>query len=158
MRSGLCCIIFAGLLAGTSVASAQAVLTRAELTTTTGGDNKDHDTCVWATVTTADGSSELAKIENGDCGGDDSTEYNDHSTHTISLMIEAAGASKDACRGFKVHLWQKTHGGAGHDNWEVQSAKVILYFSDGLNLKAETGSFTLNSHSQDDAPSTDFAN
>ncbi len=158
MKSILCFILLAGLLASGSAASAQAVLTRGELTTTTGSDNKDHDTCVWATVSTADGSSELAKIENGDCGGDDSTEYNDHSTHTITLISEAAGASKDACKGFRVHLWQKTHGGAGHDTWKVDSAKVILYFSDGLNLTAETGAFTLASNSQDDAPSVDFAN
>ncbi len=54
----------------------------------------------------------------------------------------AAHASKDACKGFRVHLWQKTHGGAGHDNWQVQNAKIILYFSDGLNLVAQAGPST----------------
>lgn len=135
---------------------AQAVLIRGELTTVTSDDNKDHDTCVWATVTTSDGSTELGKIENGDCGGDDSTEYNDNSTHTIPLVIEAGGASKDACQGFNVHLWQKTHGGRGHDTWKVQTAKVILYFSDGLNLTAHADNFALVSNSTGDAPSVDF--
>lgn len=139
------------------IASAQAVLTRGELTTTTGGDNKDHDTCVWVTVSTADNQTELGKIESGDCGGDDSTEYNDNSTHTIPLVMESAGASKDSCNKFKVHLWQKTHGGAGHDKWEIQSVKVILYFSDGLNLVAKRDNVTLNSHSTSDAPSVEFS-
>ena len=56
------CLFLLGIATFNNLASAQAVLTRGELTTTTGGDNKDHDTCVWATVSTADGSSELAKI------------------------------------------------------------------------------------------------
>lgn len=79
-------------------AHADATLTRAELFTLTGDDNKDHDTCVWVNVITADGQSQVAHIENGDCGGDDSTEYNDHSPHTIKLVMDAAGASKDACK------------------------------------------------------------
>lgn len=139
-------------------AHAQGVLTRATLTTVTDGDNKDHDTCVWATVTTADGSSQLANIKNGDCGGDNTTEYGDHSTHEIAFQIDAAGVSKDDCRGFKVHVWQKTHGGKGHDTWIVNEATVTLFFSNNLNLTAHTGKFSLVSNSEDDAPSTDFAN
>jgi len=147
------------LLAGFSSATrAQGVLTRAVLNTVTDGDNKDHDTCVWATVTTADGASQLASIKNGDCGGDNTTEYQDHSSHDITFQIDAPGAGKDACKGFRVHLWQKTHGGAGHDRWIVNEATVTLFFSDGLNLTAHTDRFTLDSKSEDDAPSVDFAN
>jgi hypothetical protein len=73
-------------------------------------------------------------------------------------MSDSAGASKNACKGFNVHLWQETHEGAGHDKWKVDNAEVILYFSDGLNLTAEPRAFTLASSSQDDAPSVSFAN
>jgi len=138
-------------------ANAQAVLIRGELVTHTNDDNKDHDTCVYATVTTADGSSQLAHISNGDCGGDDSTEYNDNSDHSIPFQIDSSGASKEACKGFKVHMWQKTHGGRGHDTWKFD-VRAILYFSDGLNLVASSGGVTLTSNSTADAPSVDFAN
>jgi hypothetical protein len=138
-------------------ATAQAVLIRGELATHTNDDNKDHDTCVYATVTTADGSSQLAHISNGDCGGDDATEYNDNSDHSIAFQIDSAGATKDACKGFKVHMWQKTHGGRGHDTWKFD-VRAILYFSDGLNLVAHTEGVTLSSDSTSAAPSVDFVN
>jgi|GEM_PF-3162518 len=138
-------------------ATAQAVLIRGELATHTNDDNKDHDTCVYVTVTTADGSSQLAHISNGDCGGDDATEYNNNSDHSISFQIDSSGATKDACRGFKVHMWQKTHGGRGHDTWKFD-VRAILYFSDGLNLVAHAEGVTLSSNSTSDAPSVDFAN
>ena len=153
----LAAVGLSGTLLMIQPAHAQATLTRAELFTLTGDDNKDHDTCVWATVMTADGQTQLAHIENGDCGGDDSTEYNDHSPHTIKLVMDAAGAAKEACKGFTVRLWQKTHGGAGHDTWKIDQAKVTLYFSDGLNLFAEKDNFALSSHSQSDAPTVTFS-
>ncbi len=130
-------------------------LDSAVLNTVTDGDDKDHDTCVWATVTTADGASVIATIKNGDCGGDNTTHYDDHSTHDIEFKIEGR-PTRDAAKCFKVHLWQKTHGGRGHDRWIVDEATVTLYFDDGLNLTAHTGKFTLESNSEDDAPSTDF--
>ncbi|MGA2580520.1 MAG: hypothetical protein ABSH24_31375 [Bryobacteraceae bacterium] len=136
---------------------ADAVLIRGELATHTNDDNKDHDTCVYVTVATADGSSQLAHISNGDCGGDDSTEYNNGSDHSIGMQIDASGASKDACKGFTVLLWQKTHGGAGHDTWKFD-ARVVLYFSDELNLVAHTEGVVLKSNSTSDAPSVSFAN
>lgn len=138
--------------------NAQAVLTRAELQTVTDGDNKDHDTCVWVSVSTADGSSTLAHADGSDCGGNNSTEYTDGSTHTIKLVVDAGGATKDACKGFTVRLWQKTHGGRGHDRWKVDKAFVTLFFSDGLNLKAEKSNFELNSNSEDDSPEVTFSN
>lgn len=137
--------------------SADAVLLKGTLTTVTNDDNKDKDTCVWATITTADGSTQLAHINNGDCSSSDSTEYNDGSTHSIDLTMDAPGAAKDACKGYKVHLWQKTHGGRGHDTWKF-NATVILYFSDNLNLKAEQTGIELVSNSEGDAPAADFAN
>jgi hypothetical protein len=135
-----------------------AVLNRAVLNTVTGGDNKDHDTCVWATVKTADNATLLAQIENGNCGGDNTTEYRDHESKDITFQLETTGATKDACKGFRVHLWQKTHGGGGHDKWIVNEANATLYFSDGLNLTAHSDGFTLESNGEDDAPARDFAN
>jgi len=110
-----------------------------------------------AHFTTADGASQLAHISNGDFGGDDSTEYNDNSDHSIPFQIDSGGASKDASRGFKVHMWQKTHGGGGDATWKFD-VRAILYFSDGLNLVAHTEGVTLTSNSTSDAPSVDFAN
>ena len=107
-------------------------------------------------MTTSDGATELGKAEGRDCGSGDSTTYNDNSTHTIPLDIEAQGAHRDDCKNFKVHLWQRTHGGKGHDKWAVKKAKVILYFSDGLSLVAERDNIMLESHSMADAPSVDF--
>jgi hypothetical protein len=153
----LAAISLAPTLLTVTAAQADSTLTRAELFTLTGDDNKDHDTCVWATIMTADGQTELAHIENGDCGGDDSTEYNDHSPHTIKLVMDAAGASKDACKGFVVRLWQKTHGGAGHDTWKIDQARVTLFFTDGLNLVAERDGFALVSNGQGDTPTVTFA-
>jgi len=143
------------LLVGSAVA-ADPELTKARLDTVTGDDNKDHDTCVWATVMTADGSAQLAHITNGDCGGDDATEYNDRSYHFIEMTLDAAGASKETCRAFKVHMWQKTHGGRGHDTWKFD-ATVILFFSDGLNFVAKRNGVVLTSKSTNDSPSVDFA-
>jgi hypothetical protein len=140
----------------TQKADAQAVLIRGELVTHTNGDNKDHDTCVYAIVTTSDGASQLAHISNGDCGGDDATEYNNNSDRSIAFQIDASGANKDACKKFVVHMWQKTHGGRGHDTWKFD-VRAILYFSDGLNLVAHAEGITLSSNSPDDAPSVDFA-
>jgi hypothetical protein len=157
-KSPLLLTIAVLLFGGVGPALYGQTLTRAVLNTVTDGDDKDHDTCVWAIVTTSDGASQLASIKNGDCGGDNTTHYDDHSTHEIAFQIDAPGAKREACKGFKVHLWQKTHGGAGHDTWKVDDATVTLYFDDGLNLTARTGSFTLSSHSEDDAPSVDFAN
>lgn len=137
--------------------SPAAVLNRAELTTTTGGDNKDHDTCVFCEVTTADGQTKIAHIDGADCGPNDSTEYNDRSVHPIQLTLNAAAVSKDVCQKFNVKIWQKTHGGRGHDKWIVDKAEVVLYFTDSTNLKAEKTGITLESNSENDAPEAKFS-
>jgi len=108
----------------------EPVLIKATLFTHTNDDNKDHDTCVFAEAKTADGQTLIAHAANRDCSGSDNTEYNDGSDHQFDLDIDAPGIAKSMTRGFKVHMWQETHGGAGHDTWKF-NVRVLLYFSGG---------------------------
>jgi hypothetical protein len=129
----------------------QPALLRADLYTLTGdGDNKDHDTGIFVSVKTADGSAQLASISNADSSGKDMTEYNDDSWHIVPLVVEAPGAAKSQCANFRVHLSQKTN---GNDTWDIDVARVTLYFSDGSNLVAEQLNFQL----VDDGAATDFS-
>jgi hypothetical protein len=130
----------------------QPTLGRAELYTATGdGDNKDHDTGIFVSVKTADDSMLLASISNADSSGKDMTEYNDDSYHIVPLVVESPGATDLQCTGFKVHMWIKTN---GDDTWDIDLARVTLYFSDGTNLVAEQQGFQL----VNDGASTDFSN
>jgi hypothetical protein len=128
-----------------------STLNRAELFTLTGdGDNKDHDTGIYITVKTSDDKALLASINNADSSGKDMTEYNDDSHHIVPLVIEAPGATKDTCGQFKVRMWIKTN---GNDEWDIDDARVTLYFSDGTTLVAEQLGFNLIN----DGASTNFA-
>jgi hypothetical protein len=130
--------------------SKRPTLVRAELFTLTGdGDNKDHDTGIFVSVKTADGKMQLASISNADSSGKDMTEYNDDSYHIVPLGIDAPGASKANCDQFTVHMWIKTN---GDDTWDIDLARVTLYFSDSTNLIAEKPNFQL----VNDGASTDF--
>lgn len=137
---------------GSSEASCEgATLSRAELFTLTGDeDNKDHDTGIYVTVKTSDGQSLLASVNNADSSGKDMTTYNDDSHHIVPLVVEAPGALKPDCRGFKVRMWIKTN---GNDNWSIDDARVTLYFSDGTTLVAEQLGFSLDG----DGAATEFA-
>src|SRR5262249_31352296 len=112
---------------------------RAELFTHTNNDNKDHDTGIYVTVTTSDGRTLLAGVNNADNSGSDATEYNDYSNHTVPLTVLAPGALKAQSGQFRVHLWQQT---TGHDTWNF-NARVILYCSDGTNLVASRDNIVL---------------
>ncbi|MEC3993036.1 hypothetical protein VSR01_05570 [Actinacidiphila sp. DG2A-62] len=128
-----------------------ATLSRVELFTLTGDeDNKDHDTGIYVTVKTGDEQSLLASVSNADSSGKDMTTYNDDSHHIVPLVVEAPGALKSDCRGFKVWMWIKTN---GNDNWSVDDARVTLYFSDGTTLVAEQLGFSLDG----DGAATEFA-
>ncbi|GHG93105.1 hypothetical protein [Streptomyces rubradiris] len=117
-------------------------LSRAELFTLTGDDdNKDHDTGIYITVKTSDEKSLLASINNADSSGKDMTTYNDDSHHIVPLVVEAPGARKWECSGFRVRMWIKTN---GNDNWTIDVARVTLYFSDGTTLVAEKFGFNLD--------------
>ncbi|MGW2956197.1 hypothetical protein [Streptomyces eurythermus] len=130
---------------------AVATLSRAELFTLTGdGDNKDHDTGIYITVKTSDEKSLLASINNADSSGKDMTTYNDDSHHIVPLVVEAPGARKSDCSGFRVRMWIKTN---GNDNWTIDVARVTLYFSDGTTLVAEKLGFNLDG----DGASAEFA-
>jgi hypothetical protein len=117
-------------------------LVRAELFTHTNNDNKDHDTGIYLSVTTADGRTLLAGRSNADNSGDDSTEYNDYSDHTVPLTVLAPGAQKTQSGQFRVHLWQRTH---GNDTWKF-NAQVSLDFSDGTNLVASRDNIVLRNN------------
>ncbi|MFI2205398.1 hypothetical protein ACH47Z_32370 [Streptomyces sp. NPDC020192] len=119
-----------------------SILFRAELFTLTGdSDNKDPDTGIYVTVKTSDEKSLLASINNADSSGKDMTTYNDDSHHIVPLVVEAPGATKSDCGGFKVRMWIKTN---GSDNWSIDDARVTLYFSDGTTLVAERLNFNLD--------------
>jgi hypothetical protein len=110
----------------------------------TNNDNKDHDTGIYVSVTTADGTTTLATIQNADnCAN---CEYKDHTPHTINLIINAPGAQEDACRGFVVELGIVAN---GNDSWKIDEATVTLIFTDQgggqTNLRATKKSFDLNS-------------
>ncbi|WP_258565294.1 hypothetical protein [Streptomyces sp. WELS2] len=117
-------------------------LSRAELFTLTGDDdNKDHDTGIYVTVKTGDERSLLASINNADSSGKDMTTYNDDSHHFVPLVVEAPGAGKSECSGFRVRMSIKTN---GNDNWSIDVARVTLYFSDGITLVADKFGFNLD--------------
>ncbi|QHA08740.1 hypothetical protein GQF42_40650 [Streptomyces broussonetiae] len=121
---------------------AAPILFRAELFTLTGdSDNKDPDTGTHLTVKTGDEKALPASINNADSSGMDMTTYEDDSHHIVPLAVEAPGARKSDCDGFKVRMWIKTK---GSDNWPVDDARVTLCFSDGTTLVAEKLGFSLN--------------
>ncbi len=134
--------------------AAEPVLMKAVLHTRTNNDDKDHDTAIWLQVKTADGDTLLAEAGNHETSTDDSKQYKDGSEHDLKLDVNA-NLDKSACRGFKVHMWQETHGGRGHDTWKFD-AKVTLIFSDKSELTAEITGVTLESKGESDRPAVDF--
>ena len=114
-------------------------LERAEFFSHTNNDNKDHDTGIYVTVMSSGNNTRLASIENADSSGDDSREYKDGSDHPITLHIDAPGASKEACEGFKTKVSIKTN---GHDTWRFNGT-VTLFFDDGTNITKTKDSISL---------------
>src|SRR4051794_2340813 len=111
-------VLLSTMLVGVPTRAADPVLLKATVTTHTNDNDKDHDTCVFVDVKNADGDSIIAHAENHECSSDDSKQYKDGSDHTFDLSADAVGMDKSAARGFSVHMWQETHGGAGHDTWK----------------------------------------
>ncbi len=126
----------------------EPVLIKATLFTHTNDDNKDHDTGIYAEVKTADGQTIIVHANNRDNSGDDGTEYKDGSDHQFDLDIDAAGIEKSSCAGYKVRVWQHTH---GHDTWKF-NARLVLYFSGGTNIVASRDGIEL----KNDGAGTDF--
>jgi hypothetical protein len=137
--------------------AAEPVLLKATVTTHTNDDDKDHDTCVFVDVKSADGDSIIAHAENHECSSDDSKQYKDGSDHTFDLSVDGVGMEKSAARGFTVHMWQETHNGRGHDTWKF-NATVTLFFSDRTTLVAPVTNVTFNSNGTGDRPAVDFRN
>lgn len=126
----------------------QPVLVKAVLSTHTYND-KDNDTGVFVDVKIGDGSGMIAKCANADNSRSSSTEYKKNSDHTINLEIVASGIKKDACKKFKVHLWQHT---SGWETWRLKPS-VTLTFSDGTTLVAQGGDVEL----KNDKGAADFS-
>jgi hypothetical protein len=134
---------------GQSALADEPVLVKATFFSHTNDDDKDHDTGVYVKVTTNDGQSIIAHADNRDNSGDDGTQYKDGSDHQFDLDLDGAGMSKADCQGFKVNVWQHTH---GHDTWK-SNMRVVLYFSNHTNLQAARDGIEL----KNDNASTNFA-
>lgn len=133
----------------TSARADDPVLIKATFFSHTNDDNKDHDTGIYVKITTADGQSIIAHADNRDNSGDDGTEYKDGSDHQFDLELDGAGMPKADCKGFKIHVWQHTH---GHDTWK-SNMRVVLVFSNKTNLAASRDGIEL----KNDGASVDFA-
>src|SRR2546421_3136273 len=157
MKKTIVPMILVAMLVATVLASRHAfasrsddpVLIKATFFSHTNDDNKDHDTGIYVKVRTEDGSSLIAHADNRDNSGDDGTEYKDGSDHQFDLDLDAPGLGKSSARNFKVQVCQHTH---GHDTWKF-NGRVVLYFSDKLNLEAHADSIEL----KNDGACTDFA-
>jgi hypothetical protein len=136
---------------------ADAVLIKATLFTHTNDEDKDWNTCVNAEVKTASGDL-IAHAYGADCNNADGTQYKDGSDHQFDLTIDSPGLGRDYAKGYTVHMWQNTNGGAGHDTWRFNT-RVILTFSGGApNLTAARDGVELKSNGTGDRPATDFKN
>jgi hypothetical protein len=134
-----------------------AVLIKATLSTHTNDEDKDWNTCVFAEVKTSDGDL-IAHASGQDCNNADGTQYKDGSDHSFDLTIDSPGLSRNLAKGFTVHMWQETHGGAGHDTWRF-NVRVILLFSSGApTLSASADNVELKSNGTGDRPTADFKN
>ena len=61
--------------------------------------------------------------------------WGEFSPNTIPLVVEAPGATRTECDGFKVNVWLSL---GVVSLWRI--LRVTLFFSDGTTLLAETGS------------------
>jgi len=141
-----------------SAANAQdSTLTKASLSTHTNDNDKDWNTCVNVEVKTANGDM-IAHAYGRDCNNADGTQYKDGSDHGFDLEIDSPGLGRNYAKGFTVHMWQQTNGGAGHDKWAF-NVRVTLLFSNGAPaLTASRDNVELESHGTNEKPSVDFAN
>lgn len=105
----------------------------------TNDEDKDHDTGIYVTVMSADGSSKLAHVDNCDNSGDDGTQYKDGSDHSCALVIDSAGLARDSAKGFTGTICIHTH---GNDTWRFRG-DVTLHFSDNSNITANIGNSEL---------------
>ena len=127
------------VLCGSNVlADDQPVLVKAVLNTHTFND-KDNDTGIYVDVKTADGTAIIARCAKADNSKDKSTEYKKNSDHTVNLEIIGTGVRKSSCKGFKVHMWQRT---SGWETWRFKPS-LTLTFSDVTTLLADGGNVEL---------------
>ena len=131
------------------------MLLKAYLHTDTTNENKDHDTCIHGFVVSKDGQTRIAHADNADCSIDtDEYQFKDWSDYDTQFVVDKPGLKKSACVGYRAHVWQHTHGGAGHDTWRLKP-RFVLEFSDGTELSASPDGgdeITLNSNGTGDKP------
>lgn len=137
-----------GLLSKQAMGQSPALI-KATLFTHTNDEDKDHDTGVYVTVTSADGQTTIAHADNRDNSGDDGTQYKDGSDHQFDLDLDSPGMEKDSCKGYRVHVYIHTH---GHDTWRF-NGRLVLYFTDHSNITASIDNVEL----KNDGASTDVS-
>ncbi len=81
----------------------EPVLIKATFFSHTNDKDKDHDTGIYISVRSNDGSMVIADANNADNSGDDGTQYKDGSDHQFDLSLDAPGLHKNSA-GFKTHL------------------------------------------------------
>jgi hypothetical protein len=148
-------IVFA--LSASTTHAQEPVLIKATLFTHTNDEDKDWNTCIFAEVKTADGDL-IAHASGQDCNNADGTQYKDGSDHQFDLTIDSPGLARSLAKGFTVHMWQETHGGAGHDTWRFNVRVVLLFSSGAPTLSASRDGVELKSNGTGDRPATDFKN
>ncbi len=124
-------------------------LTNATVTFHTTDDNKDHDTAVFVQVVSKKDGRLLAHIENADSSNYDSTEYQDDSTHSLSLAF--GQVKKSDCEETQITIGSHA---TGHDDWMFDVA-VTLYFIDGTTI-VRTSKYTRELISWDEYVTTDM--
>jgi hypothetical protein len=134
----MCAALVSLLCWSRAFAEDEPVLVKAELSTHTFND-KDNDTGIYVDVKTADGTTLIARCANADNSKDKSTEYKKNSDHTVNLEIIGTGVRKSSCKGFKVHMWQRT---SGWETWRFKPS-LTLTFSDVTTLLADGGNVEL---------------
>lgn len=113
---------------------------RATLTFKTNDDDKDHDTCLSASVITFDGSvaslaqfngTEVARIEESNCSADGVDRFPDHTTSTVLLRPRRIDLSAFKEREFITKVWQRTN---GNDTWKFD-VDIDILLSDGTRIQ-----------------------
>jgi hypothetical protein len=156
-------VIVAAFGAKLLLAQGEPTLVKATLKTTTGDDDRDHDTAIFVEVTKADAKTDIAKIAYAEVGG--KYGYADHTTHQFDFPPVRAGIPKNQCQNFKFRMGIQAHGGVfgndklnvefenlpifstqgGNDRWKFD-AWLILTFSDGSTLTRDKLRQSLESH------------
>jgi hypothetical protein len=103
------------------------LLVRASLKTVTGGEDRDHNSCINVQVRTADQQTMIAEAILAECGGQYG--YGDHTTHEFDIPLKpgASALRLSQCQRFEFRMGITP---TGSDEWKFD-AWLILHFEDG---------------------------